>query len=128
MRFMMLIIQKRDVDAPPGTVPEAEMFAAMSKYNDSLRKAGILLAVDGLHPPSMGTRVSFLGKKASITDGPFSEVKEILGGYWMLEVRSKEEAVEWAKRCPAAEGDVLEVRQVHELSDFPPELRKAGGF
>lgn len=128
MRFMLLIIQKRDVGAPPGTMPEAEMFAAMSKYNDALRKAGILLAVDGLHPPSMGTRISFAGKKATINDGPFSEAKEILGGYWMLQVRSKEEAVEWAKRCPAAEGDVIEVRQVHELSDFPPELRKAGGF
>jgi hypothetical protein len=128
MRFMMLMIPKSYADASPGTLPAAEMIAAMSKYNESLHQAGILLALDGLHPPSMGTRVSFPGKKATVTDGPFSEVKEVLGGYWMIQVRSKEEAVEWAKRCPAAEGDVVEVRQVQEVSDFPPELRKAGGF
>ena len=128
MRFMMLMIPKSYADAPPGTLPGAEMIACMSKYHESLQKAGILLARGGLHPPSMGTRVSFPGKKATVTDGPFSEVKEVLGGYWMIQVRSKEEAVEWAKRCPAAEGDVVEVRQVKEVSDFPPELLKAGGF
>jgi len=128
MRFMMLMIPKSDAGASPRNLPDAEMIAAMGKYNESLQKAGILLALDGLHPPSMGTRVSFPGKKATVTDGPFSHVQEVLAGYWMIQVRSKEEAVEWAKRCPAAEGDVIEVRQVLEVSDFPPELRKAGGF
>ena len=128
MRFMMLMIPKSYREAPFRALPDVESFAAMCRYNDSLQKAGILLAVDGLHPPSVGTRISFSGKKATALDGPFSEAKEVLGGYWMIQVRSKEEAVEWAKRCPAAEGDVLEVRQVQEVSEFPPELRKAGGF
>jgi hypothetical protein len=128
MRFMMLMIPKSYREAPFRALPDVDSFAAMSKYNDSLQKAGILLAVDGLQSPTAGARVSFPGKKATVTDGPFSEAKEVLGGYWMIQVRSKEEAVEWAKRCPAAEGDVIEVRQVQELSDFPPELRKAGGF
>jgi hypothetical protein len=128
MRFMMLMIPRSDGRAAPGALPDAEMIVAMSKYNESLQKAGILLALDGLHPPATATRVSFAGKKATVTDAPFAEAKEVLSGYWMIQVRSKEEAVEWAKRCPAAEGDVIEVRQVLEVSDFPPELRKAGGF
>src|SRR6185503_7041145 len=99
MRFMMLMIPKGYERAKPGTLPDAEMVAAMSNYNQSLQKAGVLLALDGLHPPSMGARVSFAGKKPTVTDGPFGEVKEVLGGYWMIQVKSKEEAIEWAKRC-----------------------------
>jgi hypothetical protein len=101
----------------------------MMKYNESLQKAGVLRALDGLHPPSMGARVSFAGGKPSVTDGPFIETKEVLGGYWMIEVSSKDEAVEWAKRCPASENEVIEVRQVQELSDFPEDVQEAAaGF
>jgi hypothetical protein len=91
----------------------------MMKYNESLQKAGILLGLDGLHPPSAGARVSFSGGKPSVTDGPFAEAKEALGGYWMIQVRSREEAVEWASRCPASDDEVIEIRQVFEMSDFP---------
>jgi hypothetical protein len=125
---MMLMHPGSRGGAPPGTLPDGAMIAAMGKYNESLHKAGILLALDALHAPSTATRVSFEGKKATVTDAPFAEAKEVLSGYWMIQVRSKEEAVEWAKRCPAADGDVIELRQVLEVSDFPPELRKAGGF
>ena len=125
MRFMMLMIPKGYEHAAPGTVPDAKAVAAMMKYNESLQKAGVLLALDGLHPPSMGARVSFSGGKAKVTDGPFSEAKEVLGGYWMIQVKSKEEAIEWASRCPASDNEVIEVRQVQELSDFPADVQKA---
>ena len=94
------------------------------KYNETLRKAGVLLALDGLHPPSMGARVSFAGGRPNVTDGPFSEAKEVLGGYWMIQVKSKEEAVEWASRCPASENEMIEVRQVQEFADFPERLQQ----
>ena len=127
MRFMMLMIPKGYENAKPGTVPDAELVAAMMKYNESLQKAGVLLALDGLHPPSMGARVSFSGGRPKMTDGPFAEAKEVLGGYWMIQVKSKEEAVEWASRCPASDGDVIEVRQVFEMSDFPADVQDAAG-
>jgi hypothetical protein len=123
MRFMMMIIPKGYETAPPGTMPDdAGAIAAMMKYNEDLAKAGVLLALDGLHPPSMGARVSFRGGKPKVTDGPFTEAKEVVGGYWMIQVKSKEEAIEWASRCPASENEVIEVRQVQELSDFSPEV------
>ena len=101
----------------------------MMKYNEELKKAGVLLALDGLHPPSAGARVSFKSGKPLVTDGPFAETKEVLGGYWMIDVRSREEAIEWARRCPAADGDVIEIRQVHEMSEFPEDVQKAAeGF
>jgi hypothetical protein len=125
MRFMMLMIPEGYTQAKPGTLPDAEMVGAMSRFNESLQKAGILLALDGLHPQSMGTRISFSGGKPAAKDGPFAEAKEVLGGYWMIDVRSKEEAVEWAKRCPARDGDVIEVRQVQEMSDFPADVQQA---
>jgi len=125
MRFMMLMIPKRYEMAAAGTLPDAKVVEAMARYNQSLKKAGILLALDGLHPPSMGARVSFAGGKATATDGPFAEANEVLGGYWLIQVKSKEEAVEWAKRCPAGDGNVIEVRQVQEMADFPPEVQKA---
>ncbi len=110
-------------------MPDAEAVAAMMKYNESLQKAGVLLALDGLHPPSMGARVSFAGGKPTVTDGPFAEAKEVLGGYWMIQVKSKEEAIEWASRCPASENEVIEVRQVQEMSDFPADVQEAAaGF
>jgi hypothetical protein len=125
MRFMMLMIPKGYEKAAPGTMPSAEAVAAMMKYNESLQKAGVLLALDGLQPPSMGARVTFSGGKPKVTDGPFTEAKEVLGGYWMIQVKSKEEAVEWAKRCPASDNEVIEVRQVHEMADFPADVQKA---
>jgi hypothetical protein len=129
MRFMMLMIPHGYESAKPGTMPSAEAVAAMMKYNEELQKAGVLLALDGLHPPSMGARVSFEGGKARVTDGPFAEAKEVLGGYWMLQVKSREEAIEWAKRCPGSENEVIEVRQVMEMDDFPPDVKDAAaGF
>jgi len=125
MRFMMLMIPKGYEKAAPGTMPDAKAVAAMMKYNESLQKAGVLLTLDGLHPPSMGARVSFSGGKPKVTDGPFIETKEVLGGYWMIEVKSKEEAIEWASRCPASENEVIEVRRVQEFSDFPADVQKA---
>jgi hypothetical protein len=124
---MMLMIPKGYETAAPGTVPEAKAVAAMMKYNESLQKAGVLLALDGLHPPSMGARVSFAGGRPTVTDGPFAEAKEVLGGYWMIQVRSKEEAIEWARRCPASDDEVIEIRQVQEMSDFPPEIQQLVG-
>jgi hypothetical protein len=125
MRFMMLMIPKGYENAAPGTMPDAKAVEAMMKYNESLQKAGVLLALDGLHPPSMGARVSFAGGKAKVTDGPFSEAKEVIGGYWMIQVKSKEEAIAWASRCPGSENEVIEVRQVQDFADFPPDLQKA---
>lgn len=125
MRFMMLMIPKGYENAAPGTMPDAKSVEAMMKYNESLQKAGVLLALDGLHPPSMGARVTFPGGKPVVTDGPFTEAKEILGGYWMIKVNSREEAIEWARRCPAGENEMIEVRQVQEMSDFPEDVQKA---
>jgi hypothetical protein len=97
----------------------------MGKYNEDLAKSGALLSADGLHPLTKGARVSFAEGKAKVTDGPFTESKEVLGGYWMIQVKSKEEAVDWAKKVPARSDDVIEVRQVFEMSDFPPEVQRA---
>ena len=123
MRFMMLMIPKGYEEAKPGTMPEAEAVDKMMKYNEALQKAGILLALDGLHPPSMGARVSFAGGKPKVTDGPFAEAREVLGGYWMIQVKSREEAIEWATRCPAGPNEMIEIRQVQELADFPPDVQ-----
>jgi hypothetical protein len=125
VRFMMLMIPKGYEQAAPGAMPSAEQIAAMMKYNEALTKAGVLLALDGLHPPATGARVSFSGGKPTVTDGPFSEAKEVIGGYWMIQVKSKAEAIEWASRCPASDNEVIEIRQVQEMSDFPPELQLA---
>jgi len=124
MRFMMIMY--------PGPMdeedwaPSAEDVAAMSKYNEELTKAGVLLSLDGLQPAGEGARVRFRGGKATVTDGPFSEAKEVVGGYWMIQAKSKEEAVEWASRCPGSEDDFIEVRRVYEMSDFPEDVREAG--
>ena len=130
MRYMMLMIPgvyqgAKGQNVPADFAPSAEDVKKMGAYNDQLSKAGVLLSLDGLHPGSAGSRISFAGAKPRVTDGPFAEVKEVLGGYWMIQVGSKEEAVEWAKRCPAQPGDVIEVRQVFEMSDFPPDVQKA---
>jgi hypothetical protein len=126
---MMLMIPNGYERAEPGTMPDAKAVAAMMKYNESLQKAGVLLALDGLHPPSMGARVSFSGGKPKVTDGPFAEVKEVVGGYWMIQVKSREEAIEWACRCPASANEIIEVRQVQEFGDFPADVQEAAsGF
>jgi hypothetical protein len=129
MRFMMLMIPKGYETAAPGTMPEAEAVAAMMKYNEALKEAGVLITLDGLHPPSTGARVSFAGGKPLVTDGPFAEVKEVLGGYWMIDVASRDEAISWAKRCPASDNEIIEIRQVQEMADFPADIQEVvAGF
>src|SRR6202166_2108725 len=123
MRFMVIVKASKDTEA--GVMPSTELLTAMGKFNEEMVKAGVMQAGEGLHPPSMGARVSFPGGKPVVTDGPFAEAKEVLGGYWMIQVKSKEEAIEWAKRCPGSDTDVVEVRQVHEMADFPADVQKA---
>jgi hypothetical protein len=125
MRFMMLVIPKGYETATPGTMPDPKAVERMMKYNEALQKAGVLLALDGLHPPAMGARVSFSSGKPTVSDGPFAEAKEVVGGYWMIQVRSKEEAIEWAKRAPMGDNEIIEVRQVQEITEFPPEVQQA---
>jgi hypothetical protein len=125
MRFMMIMYPKDYGTAKAGFVPDITDMEAMRVYNEELQKAGVLLALDGLHPPSMGgARVSFSGGKPRVTDGPFAEAKEVLGGYWMIQVKSREEAIEWATRCPASENETIEVRQVMEWSECPPDVQQ----
>lgn len=129
MRFMMLMIPGGYETAAPGTLPDAERVAEMMAYNNALQEAGVLITLDGLHPPSMGARISFPDGKPVVTDGPFAESKEVLGGYWMIDVASREEAIAWASRCPASGNEVIEIRQVQEMADFPDDVRKAAeGF
>jgi hypothetical protein len=122
---MMIVIPKGYDKARPGAMPDAKLVAEMAKYNESLHKAGVMLSGEGLHPPSMGARVSFSGGKPKVTDGPFTEAKEVIGGFWMIQVNSKAGAVGWAKRCPMPDGDVVEIRQVQEFEDFPADVREA---
>jgi len=127
MRFMMLMIPKGYEQAAPGTMPEVDRVAEMMKYNEALRQAGVLLSLDGLHPPSMGARVHFKGGKPTVIDGPFAETREVLGGYWMIRVDSRAEAVAWASRCPASDNEVIEIRQVQEFEDFPADVQAVAG-
>lgn len=129
MRFMMLMIPLGYETAPPDIDLDPERVAAMMKYNEALKDAGVLITLDGLHPPSAGARVSFATGKPLVTDGPFTEAKEVLGGYWMIDVASREEAIAWATKCPASSNEIIEIRQVQEMSDFSPEVQKAAaGF
>ena len=129
MRFMMLMIPLGYEAAPPDAQPDPERVAAMMKYNEALKDAGVLITLDGLHPPSTGARVSFADGKPIVTDGPFAEVKEVLGGYWMIEVGAREEAIAWAKKCPGSANEIIEIRQVQEMADFPAEVQQAAaGF
>ena len=129
MRFMVMVKASKDSEA--GKMPSQELLAAMGKYNEELVKAGIMLSGEGLHPSSKGARVRFSGNKRIVTDGPFAETKELVAGFWMWQVKSKEEAIEWVKRCPnpmpGTEAEI-EIRQVFEASDFgeefTPELRE----
>jgi hypothetical protein len=125
MRFMMLMFPKSYLDAKPGTVPDLKAMEAMGKYNEQLQKAGVLLALDGLTPPStMSARVTFKNGKSKVTDGPFSEAKEVVGGYWIIQVKSREEALEWASRIPGQDNEMVEVRRMFEMTDFDPETQK----
>jgi hypothetical protein len=120
MRFMMIVKANKESEA--GTMPSEELLDAMAKYNDELMKAGVLLDLTGLHPSSKGARIKFARGKQTVIDGPFAETKELIGGYWLIQVKSREEAIEWAKRAPAphgAEGEI-EIRQVFEFDDFNP--------
>ena len=122
MRFMMMVRANRDTEA--GVMPEEKLIAAMGKYNEELAKAGVLIDGAGLQPSSKGARIKFSGGKPTVVDGPFAETKELIAGYWLIQVKSNEEAIEWAKRCPAPQGEAaegeLELRQLFELDDFPP--------
>ena len=129
MRFMMLMIPKGYQKAAPGVMPDAKAVEAMMRYNKSLQEAGVLLSLGGLHPPSMGARVTFSRGKPKVANGPFAGAKETLGGFWMIQVNSRDEAIEWAKRCPASDNEIIEIRQVQELTDFPADVQAAAaGF
>ena len=128
MRFMIMVKASKDSEA--GKMPSQELLAAMGKYNEELVKAGVMLAGEGLHPSSKGARVRFSGDQRTVTDGPFAETKELVAGFWLIQVKSKEEAIEWVKRCPnpmPGESEI-EIRQVFEAEDFgdefTPELRE----
>jgi len=125
MRFMMMVIPKGYESATPDKVPSAEAVAKMTEYNKSLQRAGVLLALEGLFPLSTGSRISYTDGKATVTDGPFAEAKEVIDAYWIIQVRSQEEAIEWAKRAPMSDNEVIEVRQIHEMPDFPEDVQKA---
>jgi hypothetical protein len=119
MRFMVIVPANKDSEA--GVLPDAKMLAAMGKFNEEMVKAGVMLAGEGLHASSKGARLTFLaGGKTAVVDGPFSESKELIAGFWMIEVKSKEEAVAWMRRAPFAEGERLEIRQIFETADFAP--------
>jgi hypothetical protein len=125
MRFMMIMFPKHYQNAKPGTVPDLKAMEVMGKYNEQLQKAGVLLALDGLTPPStMSARVTFKGGKSKVIDGPFSEAKEVVGGYWIIQVKSREEALEWASRIPGSDDEMVEVRRMFDLTDFDPEVQK----
>jgi len=125
MRFMMLMYPGPKAEA--GVMPDDDLIAAMMAYNKELADAGVLLALDGLQPTAKGARIRFAGGKASVTAGPFPDSREVLGGYWMIQVNSKDEAIAWAKRCPAPEGEMIEIRQVFEAADFGPEVAREEG-
>ncbi len=120
MRFMMLVKASKDSEA--GVMPNKELLAAMGELTEAMAKAGVLLAAEGLHASSKGARVTYTGRKRLVTDGPFAETKELLAGFWIIEVKSRAEALEWASRVPFTDGEVVEVRQVFETSDFPADV------
>src|ERR1700704_3034033 len=125
MRFMVIVKANKDSEA--GVMPTEKMLTEMGAYNENLVKAGVLLAAEGLQPTSKGARVKFTGGKRTVTDGPFTETKELIAGFWLIQVKSKEEAIEWVKRVPFKDGEEVEIRQVFEADDFgdalSPEIR-----
>jgi hypothetical protein len=130
MRFMMLMIpsvyqSNNGKKAGADFTPPADAVEQMMKYNEKLAKAGALISLDGLHSPATAARVSFSGGKYRVTDGPFAESKEVLGGYWIIQAKSRQEAIKWAEEVPAADGDTIEIRQIFDPSDFPEDVQKA---
>ncbi len=125
MRFMMIMIPKHYEKVEPDWMPDPKDVARMMKYNEQLQKAGVLLELNGLLPRSSGARVTFKNGTPTVTDGPFAEAKEVIGGYWMIQAKSREEAIEWAKRCPATNDEMIEVRQIHDAGDFPAEVQES---
>ena len=130
MRFMVLMIPqvyqpKSRKKLGPHYTPDVAMMEEMRKFNKELAAAGAIIALDGLQPLPSGARLAFSGGKATVTDGPFVEAKEVVGGYWLLQAKSKQQVVDWMKRCPAQDGDVIEIRQVFEMSDFPADVKAA---
>ena len=123
MRFMMLMFPEKYDDTGAGT-PDTKVFEDMNRYNEELQKAGVLLALDGLHPSSTGARVRVVDGKKQVVDGPFTEAKEVVGGYWVIQTRTRDEALEWARRIPLDAGSFVEVRQIFEISEFPEEIQK----
>jgi hypothetical protein len=125
MRFMMIMFPKDYEHAKPGWAPDLSSIETMRKYNEQLAKAGVLLALDGLTPPStMSARVTFKSGKSTVTDGPFAEAKEVVGGYWVIEVKSREEALEWASRIPGRDSEMVEVRRLFDITDFPADVQR----
>ena len=128
MRFMMIMFPQDYENAKPGWVPDLKGIETMRQYNEQLQKAGVLLALDGLTPPAtMSARVTFKNGKSRVTDGPFTEAKEIVGGYWVIEVKSREEALEWASRIPGRDNEMVEVRRLFDITDFPADVQKRLG-
>lgn len=126
MRFMMIVIPKDYATASPDAMPDPEAVEKMMEYNQELLDAGIVVGMESLHPPSAdGARVSFESGTPVVTDGPFTEAKEVIGGYWILDVPSKEEAVAWAKRAPMPAGETIEIRRLHEMEEFPEDVQEA---
>ena len=125
MRFMIIVKATKDSEA--GVMPDEKILTEMAKYHEELQKAGVLLDASGLQASAKGWRIRYSGQKRTAIDGPFAEAKELIAGYTLIQVKSKEEAVEWAKRAPMQDGDIIEVRQVQEIEDFPPDVRKAAG-
>jgi len=123
MRFMLLV--KADKNSEAGVMPPKELFAEMGKFNEEMAKAGVMLAGEGLHPTSKGARISYGRGKPTVTGGPFPGAKDLVAGFWLIQVKSKQEAIDWAYRAPFGEGAEVEIRQVFEASDFPPELFSA---
>ena len=126
MRFMIIV--KASADSEAGKMPSTDLLEAMGKYNEELVNAGVMLAGEGLHPSSKGARIRYHGKERTVIDGPFQETKELIAGFWLIQVKSREEAIEWLKRAPMEDGDEVEIRQVFEAEDFgaefTPELRE----
>jgi hypothetical protein len=125
MRFMMLMIPLGFEKAPAKLELDPERVAAMMRYNQALKDAGVLITLEGLHPPATGARVSFASGTPVVTDGPFTEAKEVIGGFWMIDVGSRAEAIEWATKCPASASEIIEIRQVQEMADFPEDIQQA---
>jgi hypothetical protein len=124
MRFMMMLPAPPEVLEKIGNRPDREVVLAMRKYNDDMKKAGVLLLAEGLLPTSKGARVRAIAGKKVVTDGPFTEAKEVIAGFWLIQAKSRGEAIEWAQRCPLPECGIIEIRQVFENADFPDDLQK----